>query len=69
MRRLAALAAAFVLALGLGTAQAGQAGDPENTLVMELRDGKVLIEMLPEIAPKHVAQIKTLVTTAPSSTG
>ncbi len=35
--------------------------DPENTLLLELKDGTVQIEMLPEIAPKHVAQIKTLV--------
>jgi peptidylprolyl isomerase len=61
MHRLAALAAAFVLALGLGSAQVASASDPDNTLVLELRDGKVLIEMLPEIAPKHVTQIKTLV--------
>ena len=35
--------------------------DPENTLVLELKDGQVLIALLPQIAPKHVAQIKTLV--------
>ncbi|WP_354502882.1 peptidylprolyl isomerase [Limibacillus sp. MBR-115] len=34
--------------------------DPENTLVLELKDGKVLIEMLPEVAPNHVARIKEL---------
>ena len=38
-----------------------QAADPENTLVLELKDGTVLIEMLPEVAPKHVARIKELV--------
>jgi len=37
-----------------------QASDPENTLVMQLKDGKVLIEMYPDIAPNHVARIKTL---------
>ena len=41
-------------------AEAQAASDPENTLVLELKDGKVLIEMLPEIAPKHVARIKEL---------
>ena len=40
---------------------AAKAADPENTLVLELKDGTVLIEMLPEIAPKHVARIKELV--------
>ncbi len=35
--------------------------DPENTLIIALKDGEVLVEMLPDVAPKHVAQIKTLV--------
>jgi len=34
--------------------------DPENTLVMQLDDGQVLIELLPNVAPKHVAQVKAL---------
>lgn len=34
--------------------------DPENTLIMELKDGTVVIEMLPSVAPKHVARIKEL---------
>ena len=35
--------------------------DPENTLVIELKDGgRVVIEMLPDVAPKHVARIKEL---------
>ncbi len=33
---------------------------PENTLVLQLEDGDVVIEMLPKIAPKHVAQVKQL---------
>ena len=35
--------------------------DPENTLVIELKDGgRVVVEMLPDVAPKHVARIKEL---------
>ena len=34
--------------------------DPENTLIMELKDGKVTIELLPDLAPEHVARIKQL---------
>ena len=34
--------------------------DPENTLVITLKNGEVTIEMLPEVAPKHVEQIKAL---------
>jgi cyclophilin family peptidyl-prolyl cis-trans isomerase len=34
---------------------------PENTLILDTTKGVVTIELLPELAPKHVAQIKTLV--------
>ena len=35
--------------------------DPENTLVIELKDGgRVVIEMLPDVAPKHVERVKQL---------
>ena len=34
--------------------------DPENTLVMETTKGKVVIELRPDLAPKHVERIKTL---------
>src|SRR3712207_4061287 len=32
----------------------------ENTLILELKDGKVTIELLPDLAPLHVARIKEL---------
>lgn len=35
--------------------------DINNTLELELKDGIVVIELLPDLAPKHVAQIKHLV--------
>jgi len=35
--------------------------DPENTLYLDLKQGRVVIQLLPDIAPMHVAQIKTLV--------
>ncbi len=34
--------------------------DLENTLYLDLKDGRVVIEMFPELAPKHVARIKEL---------
>jgi peptidylprolyl isomerase len=43
------------------TAASAQAADPANTLYMDLPWGRVVIEMLPDIAPKHVARIKELV--------
>ena len=35
--------------------------DPENTLYLDLKQGRVVIELFPEIAPKHVAHIKELI--------
>ncbi|EKF17572.1 peptidylprolyl isomerase [Nitratireductor pacificus] len=34
--------------------------DPENTIVMETTKGKVVIQLLPDVAPGHVARIKEL---------
>ena len=35
--------------------------DPNNTLYMELTAGRVVIELAPQFAPNHVANIKALV--------
>lgn len=35
--------------------------DPDNTLYLELTSGRVIIELAPAFAPRHVANIKTLV--------
>ncbi len=40
---------------------AAAAGDLENTLYLDLKYGRVVIEMRPDLAPKHVARIKELV--------
>ena len=34
--------------------------DPENTIIIELKDGPVTIELLPDIAPGHVERMKEL---------
>ena len=34
--------------------------DPENTIYLDLKDGRVVIQLLPELAPKHVARVKEL---------
>ena len=34
--------------------------DPENTLIMETTKGQVVIELRPDLAPKHVERIKLL---------
>jgi len=34
--------------------------DPENTILMELKGGMVTIDLLPDVAPLHVARMKEL---------
>lgn len=54
----------FLLAILLGSfamSDDAEAADPENTLLMDLKDGTVVIDMRPDLAPKHVARIKELV--------
>lgn len=34
--------------------------DPENTLVLETTQGRVVIALRPDLAPKHVERLKTL---------
>lgn len=52
------------LAIGvmmMTNAPGAAAVEDENTLYMNLKDGRVVIQMRPEVAPKHVARIKELV--------
>jgi len=42
------------------TANAQPQLDPENTLYMDLKQGRVVIQMFPDLAPKHVERIKLL---------
>ena len=37
-----------------------QAPDPQDTLVIELKTGRVLIKLRPDLAPKHVERVKAL---------
>lgn len=52
----AALAAA---AVAPAMAQAAKA-DPQNTIYLDTKDGRVTIHLRPDLAPKHAEQIKTL---------
>jgi peptidylprolyl isomerase len=40
---------------------AGVASDKENMIYLELKDGRVVIETLPDLAPNHVVRITELV--------
>lgn len=65
-RRTLIAASASLLAVGGAglagsrTAWAQQPTDLENTLYMDLAKGRVVIKLLPDVAPKTVAQIKKL---------
>src|SRR3974377_1981843 len=53
--------AALALPLVLATVAFAATEDAGNTVVMTLKNGKVVIRLRPDWAPKHVEQIKTLV--------
>jgi cyclophilin family peptidyl-prolyl cis-trans isomerase len=58
-RRFSGLALGLAGAMGF-TGAARAADDPENVLILQLKDGRVVIRLRPDLAPKHVAQIKAL---------
>ncbi len=62
-RAIAGIVVSTLTVLGLRTPDSGEAWavEPENTLLMDLKDGQVVIEMRPDLAPGHVARIKELV--------
>ena len=56
------LASSFVVMASLaGASLPAWAADPDNTMIITLKDGDVTIALRPDLAPKHVAQIKQLV--------
>ncbi|BCH16595.1 MULTISPECIES: peptidylprolyl isomerase [unclassified Mesorhizobium] len=56
------LATCLVVLFGLVTASvSAYAADPENTMIITLKDGDVTVALRPDLAPKHVEQIKKLV--------
>jgi len=57
MKRITTILAGLVLGISLMGASAIAAS---NTLILELKDGAVEIELRPDLAPKHVERITTL---------
>ena len=55
------LASALVLIGALFSGSMASAAEPENTMIITLKDGDVTIALRPDLAPKHVEQIKALV--------
>ncbi len=55
------LMGAALTVTGPSAAEEKRALDPENTIYLDLKDGRVTIAMRPDLAPNHVARIKELV--------
>src|SRR5262249_32404584 len=50
-----------LLALGVGSISCGpKVGDPNEVAVLETTYGRIVIEFLPDVAPRHVANFKEL---------
>ncbi len=60
LRNLTKRALAALLMLTWAVAAQAQDKDLENTIYLDLKDGRVVIELKPELAPNHVARIKEL---------
>jgi len=58
--RLLKLGVAFLF-VALAAAWPARAADPDNTMIITTKDGDITIALRPDLAPKHVAQIKKLV--------
>ncbi|HEY8565358.1 MAG TPA: peptidylprolyl isomerase [Beijerinckiaceae bacterium] len=54
--------AVLALSLGLSLPALAQspAADPQNTVYLDTKDGRITIRLRPDLAPKHVEQIKAL---------
>ncbi|CAA2145306.1 peptidylprolyl isomerase [Methylobacterium sp. SD274] len=50
----------LALAAMIGFAPVARAAD-DNTVYLDTKDGRVTIELRPDLAPQHVAQLKTLI--------
>ncbi len=65
MQRRTLIAGAAVAAMTWGMTMSDNAAaqaklDPENTIYLDLKQGRVVIQLFPDIAPKHVERIKQL---------
>lgn len=62
MRLLSSLVLALIVFAAPAYAQGAKAAalDPQNTLILELKTGKVTIKLRPDLAPGHVERVKKL---------
>jgi peptidylprolyl isomerase len=59
-RSLKTLFWSLIMAASMAVSGSANAADAQNTLYVDLKDGRVVIEMLPQKAPRHVTRIKEL---------
>jgi cyclophilin family peptidyl-prolyl cis-trans isomerase len=59
MKRFIAILALVFAGLAPAAAQA-PAADPQNTVYLDTKDGRITIRLRPDLAPKHAEQIKAL---------
>lgn len=50
----------FLFAALMPSLKAAPAPDPQNEIYLDTKDGRITILLRPDLAPKHVTQIKTL---------
>jgi peptidylprolyl isomerase len=60
MRLFTCLAVAICALSVAACSDLGKGGGDDNVLVLELKSGKVLIKLRPDLAPKHVERVKQL---------
>ena len=60
MTRVFAFLIAFVCVVPVLAAPVPAGLDPQNTVFLETKYGRVIIRLRPDLAPKHVERIKTL---------
>ena len=51
----------FIFVMFMTQPLAETLSDPENTIFMDIKHGRVVMELRPDLAPNHVARIKELV--------
>src|SRR5579885_2038444 len=58
MFRIAALA--FLCLFALAVPASAQTADPQNTIILETTKGRVVIQLRPDLAPRHAERLKQL---------
>lgn len=52
-----------IMGIAMSDAEAAPTTDPQNTVYLDLKEGRVVIQLLPDLAPKAVERVKALMKT------